>query len=209
MKLSDKIFFVILLIIIVTVIYIKIFSSRSELILLDYASFKSTNMISSIINNSINDVLLENTYDNIITESKDKTGNIVNINFDNLIVNRLLYQITDNLLNNQSLKYKDKSFFVPLGVIYNIPVLNNMGPKIPFRLEFIKGINSEAKINIKEYGINSSMVELIININIQMEVIMPFKSKAVSIDKNVILDSKIVQGKVPDYYGGLISGSLK
>ena len=205
MKMIDKCILIVILIMIVTFVFIKTFSNRSEIILLDYASFKMTNMLSNQINESINEVLYENTYDNIIKDYKDSNGNIVNLDFDNLIVNRL---ITNNLLQKNIINTNDKIYYIPLGVIYNVPVLNNLGPKIPFKIEIIKSINNSAKINVKEYGINSSIVELLLNINMQIEVIMPFKSKRVAINKNIVLDSKIVQGKVPDYYGGLISGSL-
>lgn len=209
MKLSNRIIFVIILVILTTFVFIKMFSSRAEYILLDYASFKSTNIISSQINSSINKVLYENNYDNIIKEYKDSEGNIVNVDFDNLIVNRLLYLITDNLLNNDYISSNDSVYYVPLGIMYNTPILNNLGPKIPFKIDIIRSVNNDTKINIKEYGINSSMIELVINIGMKIEVIMPFKSKMISINKSIILDSKIIQGKVPDYYGGIISSSLK
>ena len=160
-----------------------------------------------MINESINDVLYENTYDNIITDNKDSNGNINKVDFDNLIVNRILYLITQKLLNSNYLN--NKIYYIPLGMIYNTPILNNLGPKIPYKIEMINSINNDTKINIKEYGINSSMIELVVNINVKIKVVMPFKSKVIDVNKSVILDSKIVQGKVPDYYGGIISGSLK
>ena len=209
MKINNKIILIMVLIILNTMFFINTFSKNSEKILLDYASIQSINIISSRINNAINKVLYNSTYDNLIKESKDKDGNIVNIDFDNLIVNRLLYSITNDLLNNELTDYNDRIYYIPLGIIYNKPILNNLGPKIPFKASIIKSVNNDSKINIKEYGINSSMIELVINIGMKVEVIMPFKSKIVSINKSIILDSKIIQGKVPNYYGGIISSSLK
>ena len=209
MKLSDKIIYVVFIILFITFFFLKIFSNKSEKILLDYSSFKATNTISLIINNSINEVLLKNKTDNIIKESKDNFGNIINIDFDNLIVNRILYLITNNILNDTFINSDNEVYYIPLGVIYDIPILNNLGPLIPYKVEVIKNVGNEAKINIKEYGINSSLIELVISVNIQSKVIMPFKSKKINVKKSIILDSKIVQGKVPDYYGGIISSSLK
>ena len=222
-KLSDQIIVIIVFIIIVTFIFINIFSRRSEYLLMDYISMKSTNIINAIINKSIVNILYEQKCDNLIKDYKDENGNIVNLDFNNNIVNRMIYLITEDILddmnniessdfNNINSKYINKNNrvqYVPLGIIYNTPLLNNLGPKIPFKIEFLGSVNNEAKINIKEYGINSSLVELVINLNLQVQIILPFKSKAISIDKSVILDSKIIQGKVPSYYGGLISGSLK
>lgn len=209
MKLNDRIIFIFLIILFVTFLFINSYSRKSELVLLDYASFKATNEINNLINQSINTVLYNNSYENIIKESKDAQGNIVDVDFDNLIVNRLLYLITENLMSGEIEIINNKVYYLPLGLIYNIPVLNNLGPKIPYKMDIIKSVNNEARINVKEYGINSSIIELVINIDMKAEVIMPFKSKIVNVNKNIILDSKIVQGRVPNYYGGFISGSLK
>ena len=80
-----------------------------------------------------------------------------------------------------------------------------MGPKIPFKISLVGSTNNETKINVEEYGINSSKVEVVLNINFKMMVLLPFKSKEIVINKTIILDSKIIQGKVPDYYGGMFS----
>ena len=40
-------------------------------------------------------------------------------------------------------------------------------------------------------------------------IIQPFKSKIIKNEKNILLSSQVIQGKVPDYYGGIISSSLK
>ena len=191
--------------------------------LIEYVSSKSINIINSLINQSIKNILYSENIDDIIEEYRDSNGNIVTLDFDNNITNKILYMVNEKLLsdlnniekaNYDEIKSKyinelNKVYYIPLGIISNTPVLNSMGPKIPYKIDFIGSINNETKINIKEYGINSSLVELVLNINFNVQVIMPFKSKISNINKNIILDSKIIQGKVPDYYGGLISGSLK
>ena len=91
-----------------------------------------------------------------------------------------------------------------MGMIFNNTILNSLGPKVPFKVELVGGVNSETKINVKEYGINSSLVYVILDINITMQVIMPFKSKIISTNKDIIIDSKIIQGEVPNYYGGIM-----
>ena len=209
MKLYDKVLYTIVIIFLLSFIFVRLFSSRSEKILLEKASMRLTNTVSYLINKSINKILYDNTCDNIIKDYVDSEGNIKNIDFDNYKINKILYLITDDLLNNKLFKFRNKVYYISLGLIHDTPVLNNIGPKIPFIIDTIESVNNESKINVKEYGINSSIVEIVINIDMKIEVIMPFKSKMVNINKSIILDSKIIQGKVPNYYGGLISSSLK
>ncbi len=221
LKKSDYIILIILIIVIIAFIQIKYFSYKSEPILLNYASNKSINIINTIINESINNKIYNYKYDDIIEIEKDSNDNITSIDFKNETVNSMLYIVTDEIINNiklleennydeMNLKYisdKDKVYYVPYGVVYTSSILSNLGPKIPFKVSLIGSTNNETKINVKEYGINSSMVEVVLNISIKVQVILPFKSKDIVINKTIILDSKIIQGKVPNYYGGLYSAN--
>ena len=218
-KTSDYILLVILFIVIVSFIEIKYFSHKSETILLDYSSNKITNIINEIINESINNKIYRYKYNDIIKIDGQNNENITSIDFDNEIVNSMLYMVSDEILgkikllesnnyDNLNLKYissNDKVYYVPYGVIYGSSILSNLGPKIPFKISLVGSTNNETKINVEEYGINSSKVEVVLNINFKMMVLLPFKSKEIVINKTIILDSKIIQGKVPDYYGGMFS----
>ena len=218
-KNSDIILFIIVTIIIISYILIKIFTYKSEPILLEYAKKKSTNIVSALINESINNILYKNDYENIIYLEKDEIGNIISLNFNNKKINEILYLTTENILNNISLLEKGKYgnldikyikdnnwiYYIPLGVIHDQPILNNLGPKIPFKIVFLGSIDNESDFDIKEYGINSFIVEIYINIYLQMQIILPFRSETIDINKKIVLDSKVIQGKVPEYYGGIIT----
>ena len=217
-KKSDYILMIIVLILIVCYIFIKTFTYKSEPILLEYAKKKSTNIITSIINDSVNKVIYSNNYDEIIKVEKDNNGNIISLDFDNNTINMLLYLVTNDILDNitslengnyNNIETKNSVYYIPISIIHNNPILVNIGPKIPFKIEYLGSANNEIKTNVKEYGINSSMIEVLLSINLKVQVILPFKSQTINISKNILLDNKIVQGKIPDYYGGLISSSLK
>ena len=209
-KNSDIVLIIIIVILLITYIFLKIFTYRSEPILLDYAKRKSTNMISSLINKSINEVLLKYNYENIIEIEKDKNGKVENLNINNKDVNEILYLTTDNVLNNIELLEKNKLLlYIPIGVIHNIPILVNIGPKIPFKIEILSSTNNDTFTKVKEYGINSSIVEVYLNVNIQLQVILPFTSEIIDVNKQLLLDSKIIQGDIPEYYGGLLTSMKK
>lgn len=221
-KESDIILIIIVAILIITYSFIKIFTIKSEPILLDYAKRKSNNIISILINKSINEVLINDNYENIIILDKDENGNIESLSFNNQIINEILYLSTDNLLNSINMlennKYQEISsdyfsnkeliYYIPIGVIHNLSVLINIGPRIPFKIDILSSVNNEIFTNVKEYGINSSMIEIYLNINLQVQVILPFTSELFDINKQILLDSKIIQGKIPEYYGGLVTKSF-
>lgn len=206
LKYIDKIIIISFFIVLVTIILIKCFSKISDKILNDYIELNIRNNISNIVNGSIKNVLYSNSYDNLIISSNN-SNKVSYLDFDNTKINKLNYEITNDILNSISVIENSNQgiYYIPIGVLYNTTILNYLGPKVPFKIELIGSINNETSINVKEYGINSSLVELLLNIEINMQVIMPFRSKRITVNKSIILDSKIIQAEVPNYYGGIMS----
>ncbi len=220
-KKNDKIIMIIVLIIICSYLMLKVFTYKSEPILMDYAKNESINIINDLINNSLSYIINNNK--EIIKIDKNINGDITSLSFDNKQINSILYMVNDNILHNINLlengKYKElkiislsndnKVYYIPFGVVHGMSVIANLGPKIPFKMDILGNINNEISNEVKEYGINSSMVEIVLNINMQVQIILPFKSEKINVNKSVLLDSKIIQGTIPNYYGGSFSTSLK
>ena len=197
MKKSDVVIFIIILIFIITYIFIKIFTVKSGDILMEYAKVKSNYISNLIIIDSIISILNDINYNNLITYSNNS------LDFDNEKINNILFLYTNNIIKNiKSFEKKLNIYFVPMGAIYSLPILTNLGPKIPFKIIILGDTSNEVKTNIKEYGINSSLIEVVLNIHMRIEVIFPFVSDEILLEKNIILDSKVIQGDIPKYYGG-------
>ena len=47
-------------------------------------------------------------------------------------------------------------FFVPIGQALNLPLLGNLGPKIPIRFHIIGNVQSNVISTIREFGINNA-----------------------------------------------------
>ena len=215
-KKTDIIMLIIVIILINTYILIKLFSIRSEPVLLEYAKMYATNAVTMLINNAIKKELYSDDSQSFIEIVKDNDGNIASLNMNNSEANKILYDITNDLLQEFDTKYqlgssltKNNIYYIPFGIIYNANILSNIGPKIPYKIYFVGGINNKVNTNIREYGINSYIVEIVLNIDLQMEVLLPFKSNTIVINKDIILDSKVVHGQIPKYYGGITYSSLK
>ena len=63
-------------------------------------------------------------------------------------------------------------------------------------------IMGDFKYHIIEY--NNSLVELLLEIEINIQIILPFTSEKTTIKKKIPISTKIIQGKIPEYYGGMI-----
>jgi len=223
LKKIDIFIFIFVFICFITFILIKKFTIRSENYISTYTINQTKNIAEAIVNKSVYDELLNNETDLslMFNAFKNKDDEIISIDFNNIIVNEYLYKILNNIINNfNNLEqthtkelnvsfYEKKSniFFIPLGVIYDLPVLTFISPKIPFKINSIGNIESNIETKITEYGINNSLLEIIININLNLNVVYPFISNNIIIKKSIPIASKLIQGNIPSYYGGIITST--
>lgn len=188
-------------------------------ILLVYAENEVIKLSSVIVNNAVDDdVLKELENYELFTVVKNNDNNIEMIDYNSLLVNRFLNKVTDNIQNElldaetgdfsviNKQNGSDKILFnIPLGVIFDNPLFNNLGPKIPVRVEFVGSVLTNINTTIKEYGINNSLIEMVIQIELKEKIILPIVSKEILITNEVPISYKIMTGSVPNYYGEGIS----
>lgn len=222
-KKEDKIILIIAIILILTYILIKLFTEKSKTILLEYAKNKSIELSSIIINESIKESILDKKINEMLEIIKNENNEIIGVNFNNTQTNKILYDINYSMLNsikmiengdskitkdklkNNFLDNKNMIFQVPFNVVNEKPILIGIGPRIPFKIEILGSSTNNILTNVKEYGINNSLVELLLETEINIQIILPFTSEKTTINKKIPISSKIIQGKIPEYYGGMIS----
>ena len=222
-SIEDQIVFITAIICIVTYILINGFTVKSKSTLEDMANNKTNELSTIIINESIKEIIINNSLQSIINVIRNDNNEITNIDLNTTQANKILYDVSDSIMKNidniennniKNLKIeyfdeKDNIFKVPFGIIHNIPILTFLSPNIPFKISVLGNASNELITEVKEYGINNSTIELRIKCIINLQVILPFKSKVIKNEKSILLSSQVIQGKVPDYYGGIMSTSLK
>ena len=73
---------------------------------------------------------------------------------------------------------------------------------LKINLKIIGNVTSGIKSEVKEYGINNSLITISVEISVELLVILPISSDYVSITNYVPILVKIIQGNVPEIYGG-------
>lgn len=168
---------------------------------LNYAVIEATKTISSIVNTaSLTEEYKKMTYNDLYYITKDNNGSIEMIDYNLNVVNELLDEITSNI-QNLLISYEEKEILtIPFGIITNNPMFNNIGPKIPVHLKLISSVLTNLNTYIKDYGINSSIIEVSINIEVRAKVILPVLSKDIVITNDLPISYKIINGNIPEYY---------
>ena len=155
------------------------FAAKKEL------AIKSDDLINIIINN--NDEIVE------VTFNLEKSEKIMNY-------------ITSKLSNNKDDITKDGYILkIPTGSIFNWPLISNLGPKIPVKIELANMAIGNIRTEIKEYGINNALVEIYVDIDVKTAPILLSNAKVNTKKYTFLLSSKIIAGKVPDFYNGRIN----
>ena len=86
-------------------------------------------------------------------------------------------------------------------------MFSNLGPKIPVKIKFIGSILTGVKTKVTDYGINNSLIEVYTTISIQTLVITPVSKDRKTRNYEILVSSKIIEGKVPEIYGGVMEKS--
>lgn len=191
--------------IVMSLVALKYFSVRANTVLLQMAEGKLRKIVSTIINNSTNNLTFDSS---LFTMDKDQNNEIRMINYNSYEVTKLINEVTCNIemeldkLNENKGSELDKYVIseVPFGSIFNSSFLRGLGPKIPLKAEMVGSIVSNIETEVKPYGINNAYVETRIFLEVTAIIYLPFVSKEIKISNIIPISINIVQGSVPQGY---------
>lgn len=150
-------------------------------------------------------------------------NNIVSVDIDNVMCNKLLNNIIADLESNVKELEKGKInnyhnleiikgedgiiMFMPVGVSLGNSLFSGLGPKIPVKVSFLENIDAYVDVVVNNYGINNSLIKLYINIDIEEVLEMPTKNRFSNVKYKFLISSKLINGEVPSVLGGTINKS--
>lgn len=181
---------------------------------MSYSEIELKRVVTTIINKSVTEDLTNGLSVDELFIIKNIDTNVTVVDFDPVILNRVMSSIADLVYTNLNLigdgnretleKYNllESVFYIPIGAIFNTPLLNNLGPRIPIKMELASAVNPNIRTEVKEYGINNSLVEVFIEVKVDVRMILPMYSKEMEVVVIVPLAVKLIQGNVPEYYFG-------
>lgn len=228
----NKIIIILILLIIASIYILKIFNEKAIPHIDSYSKIEANKIVSNVISSTVSENIskYKNINDLIIT-NKDSIGNIKNIDFNMSLVNDVLVSSTklieqnleylesgnvdklklnSSLLSNKKKLNKGIIYEVPSGVIFDNVLLNNIFPKIPVRLSLVGNIFCRINTDVKEYGINNALIKVNINVTVEVKILLPFISNNATIEVDIPILMKVIEGNVPSYYfdGYLSSPSI-
>lgn len=223
LKTSDFLVIIITSIIITIFIVFKVINSYITPVIMNYANIQAKKIATLVISKAVNEKLsqdFKNT--DIFLNSGENT-----IDFNPIALSSILSSVSSNVRTYlkdledgkiKNLNLSDNSYFnvdekklkngviyqVPTGIIFSNGLLANIGPKIPVKLNMIGDIIADITTDIKDYGINNAVIEVSVKVKVSEQVILPFSYEQITVETNIPIAIKLIEGDIPNYY---INGS--
>lgn len=212
---------VIILIMITFFFAFRFINRKITPILMEYAELQVGRMATQVIRQAVSTEVTDKiSIDDLFLITRDNNGDIKTIDLNPIHVNRMTGLVTEKVsdyltkveigeidnLNLSAELFDSKKvkkgiiFEIPSGIIFKNPILTNIGPKIPVKLNLIGDIATDIRTKVTNYGINNALIEVLVYVQVTEQVILPFASKRVTVEMNVPIALKLIQGTVPNYY---------
>ncbi|GKV56942.1 sporulation protein YunB [Sporosarcina sp. NCCP-2222] len=205
-------------------IFLYFINSRLTPIYIQYAEFQTEIIAAHVITQAIKSRSTEiYNVNDIIKNIPNDSGAMVTTQFDTEIISKTMAEIhslveshldmaesgnMDMLPLNENIEYDPQAmeshggvvFFVPIGQATNIPLLGNLGPKIPIRFHVVGSVHTDVETVVTEFGINNAIVELNVLVKVDVQIIVPLATRTTTVEQRIPVAFGMIQSPIPQIY---------
>jgi len=155
-------------------------------------------LASVVIYEAINEVLQEENlgYDGFITLEKNDTGMITAIR-TNTEKSNLLSSSVGMKIAKKITAIEGREIKIPLGNLMENKIFLGRGPQIPVHISPYGNVKTNIKSSFTSAGINQTKHEIILEVSINIQILMPGKSVRTTVKTNLPIAETILVGTVP------------
>lgn len=203
MKLKERLkrkYYILITFLISLFLFIIIFSLYSKKInpkLNDYIDFLVKDEIYKKVIKSNNFITNEEVND-ILYIDKNDSNEIVYLDYNMDKTYKLLNKYIDSLKKDNS---KSKILTVPFFIASDNIIISSLGPKVKFKYEIMNNVKGKIKTKVTDFGVNNALVEMYFELEIGYLVVIPMNKKESVLKTEILISSKVINGKVPTFYG--------
>ena len=160
----------------------------------------AVDVVTKTVNDSINKVIGQGVYgfDYFVSLVKDENGDITAITSDMAHINSLSTEILNSVISsteNGTIKVN-----IPVGNLSGLNLLMGKGPNVPVDIIMLTSSRVDFRNDIVSSGINQAKYQLILEVTIDIDVLVPWGTENVSTVTEVIVADTVIVGKVPETY---------
>ena len=97
---------------------------------------------------------------------------------------------------------EEQAYPVPIGTVIGGVLLMERGPLIEIRFIPVGSARVSVDSTLQQAGVNQVLYRVVLELTVDMTVVVPGGTRAVSCDQQVVLEEVLLTGQVPMLYGG-------
>lgn len=197
---KKKIIVILFLTILLLIFLLYLYSYKMTPLLVKYSKIKSKKIAIDIISKNVSDDILKILdKEELFLVERDNLGNIETVDYNSKVVNEILSETSKRVVKNfEELESINDGVImrIPAGIISNNVFIQGIGPKIPVKIILDGNVLTSLDTKVKEYGINSALIEVSVKIEANIDVVIPFSTTEIKVINNVPISLKIAKGNV-------------
>ncbi len=176
----------------------------------EIAMIEATNAATKVVQKAIGSLNFET--DDLMNPLTDENNKIIGLNYNtqklNWLLNAGLDAATSSLQAAEmgladphtQIIYYDKGviYSVALGYFTGIALFSGVGPRINVHMKAMHANKGEIQVSTTSYGINNTVVQIDLVLELDMLVVTPFLVRTNTIECRIPLVLQIVQGSIPE-----------
>jgi sporulation protein YunB len=161
------------------------------------AEVESKKMASEAINDSIAKKISEEAnYSKLVNLTQRQDGKLTAGYFDLQEATKIQYRLTSHI-QEELHHLEEEQIEVPIGVAFDNVILASLSPNVPVRVAPVGHVQSQVGYETKEVGINQTVHVLYLDIQVEVEVIVPFATRPSELHTKVPIAYLVMVGDVP------------
>lgn len=138
-------------------------------------------------------------YDDLYEFLRNDAGDIILIKSNASLINQISMLATTEVQNSLNNMQK-KDLQIPAGAFTGSAVFSKLGNPISLRIISIGKCNTTFVSKFYAIGINHALHRLVVNVDVSIDVLVPWRSQSVDVSYQILIAENIIIGKVPTTY---------
>lgn len=196
-----KVIIIVISILLVFLMFIKAVDTYYSETTRKYIYNETKNLVSNNINSLISKSIspyLEEELVYINYQDKVVSNVIINTPLYNKILKNIHNELNKIFDNNMDNYFNDLN--IPIGSLISKNLFAGRGMNIKIPVIPIGSYSADLKTKSKSIGINTSVIEVVVEVIFNIETIVPLNKQTNTIQNEFLLSSIVIQGEVPNYY---------
>lgn len=165
------------------------------------SEYQIRTMSTEVINKAVDETIkkLELKPESLVTYYYDHNGDFQSIGVNSVLINQISSEIIYSI-NDQMEDYNEEILEIPLGKLLGDSVFANTGPNIHVKIQPYGTAITNYQSSFESTGINQINHKIWINVQLMMQVVIPFDQTKVTISQDITMIDRVINGQIPDQY---------